>query len=110
MKNLVISRKWFYATQEDMLHLSLQMATFSLFLYLKKQSPSRYRELQFNNLSGHEILNLIGAKSISDYDLHHNDPLLSRRKSFFGKAGGSQRELDNFEIERGDLFFIFLLL
>ena len=66
---------------EDVLPLSLQMEIFSLFLYLKKrESPSRYRELQFNDISGREILNFIGAKSISVNDLHHNDPLLSGTK------------------------------
>ena len=41
---------------------------FSVAIPQKKQSPSRYMELQFNDMSGREILNLIGAKSISVND------------------------------------------
>ena len=74
MKNLVISRKGFDATREVSLLLSLLMEIFSPFPSLKKQSPTKYRELRFNDLSGREILDLIGAKSISDDDFYHNDP------------------------------------
>ena len=52
-------------------------------------------------------MDLIGAKSISDDDFCHNDPLLSGHKGIFGQAGGSQGELDNCEIGRGDLFLFF---
>ena len=108
MKNFVISRKGFDATPGGRASpIFANGDIFSVPIPQKKQSPSRYRELQFNDMSGHEILNLIGAKSISDDDFYHNDPLLSAQKGIFGQAGGSQGELDNCGIARGDLFLFF---
>ena len=108
MKNLVISRKGFDATAGGRASpIFANGDIFSVPIPQKKQSPSRYRELQFNDMSGREILNFIGAKSISDYDFYHNDPLLSGQKGIFGQAGGSQGELENFGVGRGDLFLFF---
>ena len=106
MKNLVISRKGFDATAGGRASpIFANGDIFSIPIPQEKQSPSRYRELQFNNMSGREILNFIGAKSISEDDFYHNDPLLSGQKGIFGQAGGSQGELENFGVGRGDLFY-----
>ena len=84
MKNLVISRKGFDASAGGRASpIFANGDIFSVPIPQKKQSPSRYRELQFNDMSGREILNLIGAKSISINDFYHNDPLLSRDKGIF---------------------------
>ena len=108
MKNLVISRKGFDATAGGCASpIFANGEIFSVPIPQKKQSPSRYRELQFNDMSGREILNFIGAKSISDDDFYHNDPLLSGQKGIFGQAGGPQGELENFGVGRGDLFLFF---
>ena len=108
MKNLVISRKGFDATSGGCASPIFENGDiFSIPIPQKKQSPSRYRDLRFNHLSGKEILDLIGAKSIADKDFCHNDPLLSEKKGIFGQAGGAQGELDNFYIEKGDLFLFF---
>ena len=106
MKNLVISRKGFDASAGGRASpIFANGDIFSVRIPQKRESPSRYRELQFNDISGREILNLIGAKSISVNDLHHNDPLLSGDKGIFGQAGGSKGELDSCDIRQGDLFF-----
>ena len=108
MKNLVISRKGFDATAGGRASpIFANGDIFSVPIPQKKQSPSRYRELQFNAMSGREILNFIGAKSISIDDFYHNDPVLSGQKGIFGQAGGSQGELENFGVGRGDLFLFF---
>ena len=108
MKNLVISRKGFDATAGGCASPIFENGDiFSVPIPQKRQSPLRYRELQFNGLSGHEILNFIGAKSISDKDFCHNDPLLYEQKGIFGQAGGAQGELDKCGIEKGDLFLFF---
>jgi hypothetical protein len=108
MKNLVISRKGFDATAGGRASpIFANGDIFSVPIPQKKQSPSRYRELQFNDMSGREILNFIGAKSISVDDFYHNDPLLSGQKGIFGQAGGSQGELENFGVGQGDLFLFF---
>ena len=108
MKNLVLSRKGFDATTGGRASPIFENGDiFSVPIPQKKQSPSRYRDLRFNHLSGKEILNLIGAKSIADKDFCHNDPLLSEKKGIFGQAGGAQGELDNFYKEKGDLFLFF---
>ena len=108
MKNLVISRKGFDATAGGCASPIFENGDlFSVPIPQKKQSPSRYKDLRFNHLSGNEILNLIGAKTITDKDFCHNDPLLSEKKGIFGQAGGAQGELDNYCIEKGDLFLFF---
>jgi len=108
MKNLVISRKGFDASAGGRASpIFANGDIFSVPIPQKKQSPSRYRELQFNDMSGREILNLIGAKSISDKDFCHIDPLFSENKGIFGQSGGAQGELDNCGIEKGDLFLFF---
>ena len=89
MKNLVLSRKGFDATSGGCASpIFANGDIFSVPIPQKKQSPSRYRELHFNDMSGREILNFIGAKSISDDDFYHNDPLLSGKKVSLGKQVG----------------------
>ena len=108
MRNLVISRKGFDATAGGRASpIFANGDIFSVPIPQKKQSPSRYRELQFKDMSGREILNFIGAKSISDDDFYHNDPLLFGQKGIFGQAGAPQGELENFGVGRGDLFLFF---
>ena len=69
MKNLVISRKGFDASSGGRASpIFANGDIFSVPIPQKKQSPSRYRELQFNDMSGREILNFISAKSISVND------------------------------------------
>ena len=108
MKNLIISRKGFDATAGGRASpIFVNGDIFSVPIPQKKQSQSRYRELQFNNMSGREILNFIGAKSISDDDSYHNDPLLYGQRGVFGQASGSQREIERFGVGQGDLFLFF---
>ena len=81
MKNLVISRKGFDATAGGRASPIFENGDiFSVPIPQKRHSPSRYRDLRFNHLSGKEILNLIGAKFIGDKDFCHNDPMLSEKK------------------------------
>ena len=108
MKNLIISRKGFDSTAGGRASPILENGDiFSVPIPQKRQSPFRYRDLRFNEFVGEEILNLIGAKSISGIDFCHNDPLLSEKRGIFGQAGGAQGELDNSGIEKGDLFLFF---
>ncbi len=108
MKNLILSRKGFDATAGGRASPIFENGDiFSVPIPQKRQSPSRYRDLRFNDLSGKEILNLIGAQSISYKDFCHNDPMLSEKNGIFGQAGGAQGELDNCGIEKGDLFLFF---
>ena len=108
MKNLVISRKGFDATAGGRASPIFKNGDlYSVPIPQKKHSPSRYRDLRFNGLSGKEILNLIGSKSVSDKTFCHNDPLLSEKKGIFGQAGAAQGELDNYRIDKGDLFLFF---
>ena len=108
MKNLVISRKGFDATAGGLASPILENGDiFSVPIPQKRQSPFRYRDIRFNEFAVEDILSLIGAKSISGKDFCHNDPLLSGKIGIFGQAGGAQGELDNFGIEKGDLFLFF---
>ena len=86
MKNLVISRKGFDSTAGGRASPIVETGEiFSVPIPQKKKSPFRYRDLQFNDLAGQEILNLIGAKLISDKDYCHVDPLFLKKKVFLGK-------------------------
>ena len=108
MKNLVISRKGFDSTAGGRASPIFETGEiFSVPIPQKKQGPFRYRDLRFNNLAGQDILNIIGAKSISDKDFCHIDPLLLEKTGIFGQAGGAQGELDNCGIGKGDLFLFF---
>ena len=108
MKNLVISRKGFDLTAGGRASPIFETGEiFSVPIPQIKQSPFRYRDLRFNDLAGQDILNIIGAKSISDKDFCHIDPLFSEKIGIFGQAGGAQGELDNCGIEKGDLFLFF---
>ena len=108
MKNLVISRKGFDSTAGGRASPIFETGEiFSVPIPQKKLSPFRYKDLRCNGLAGQEILNLIGAKSISDKDFCHVDPLFSEKIGIFGQAGGAQGELDNCGIKRGDLFLFF---
>ena len=108
MKNLVISRKGFDSTAGGRASPIFETGEiFSVPIPQKKLSPFRYKDLRCNDLAGQEILNLIGAKSISDKDFCHVDPLFSEKIGIFGQAGGAQGELDNCGIKRGDLFLFF---
>ena len=91
MKNLVISRKGVDSTAGGRASPIFETGEiFSVPIPQKKQSPFRYRDLRFNDLAGQEILNFIGAKSISDKDFCHIDPLFSEKKGIFGQSGGAQ--------------------
>ena len=108
MKNLVISRKGFDSTTGGRASPIFETGEiFSVPIPQKKQSPFRYRDLQFNDLAGQEISNLIGAKTFSDKDFCHVDPQFLDKNGIFGRAGGAQAELDNCGIEREDLFLFF---
>ena len=108
MKNLVISRKGFDSTAGGRASPIFESGEiFSVPIPQKKHSPFRYRDLRFKNLVGQEILNIIGAKSFSDKDFCHIDPLFSEKTGIFGQAGSAQGELDNCGIGKGDLFLFF---
>ena len=67
MKNLVISRKGFDSTAGGRASPIFETGEiFSVPIPQKKHSPFRYRDLRFNDLAGQDILNIIGAKSISE--------------------------------------------
>ena len=108
MKNLILSRKGFDATAGGRASPIFENGDiFSVPIPQKRPSPSRYKDLKFNDFSGNDILNLIGAKSISEKDFCHSDPMLSEKWGIFGQAGGAQGELDTHGIEKGDLFYFF---
>ena len=86
MKNLVISRKGFDATAGGCASpIFANGDIFSVPIPQKKQSPSKYRELQFNDLSKRKILNFIGAKSISYDDFIIMIPIYMYKKVSSGK-------------------------
>ena len=111
MKNLVISRKGFDASSGGRASpIFANGDIFSVPIPQKKQSPSRHGELQFNDMSGRQILNFIGAKSISGDDWYHNDPLFSGQKGIFWQAGLVTRGIREIWSRERRPFFIFWMV
>ncbi len=69
-------------------------------------SPKKYKDLDFDGISGTQLLKEVLAK-VSPNDYCHNDPLLNESIGIFGQAGSAQTELKNRGVGPGDLFLFF---
>lgn len=69
-------------------------------------SPKKYKDLNFNGISGTQLLKEVSAK-VSPNDYCHNDPLLNESIGIFGQASSAQTELKNRGVGPGDLFLFF---
>ena len=79
---------------------------FSLPIPQKEKSPNRYKNLQFDEFNGAELLKSFKSK-IKPNDFCHYDPRLNQKIGIFGQANAAQSELDNLEVQTGDLFLFF---
>jgi hypothetical protein len=69
-------------------------------------SPRKYKDLDFNGISGTKLLEEVSAK-VRDTDYCHNDPMLNEKIGIFGQASSSQTELKNNKVGPEDLFLFF---
>ena len=72
----------------------------------KSLFTKKYKDLDFNGISGSDLLKEVSAK-VKDTDYCHYDPLLNERIGIFGQASSSQTELKNNHVGPGDVFLFF---
>lgn len=70
-------------------------------------SPKKYKDLNFNGISGLDALKECSTKSISSNSYCHYDPALNENVGIFGQAATAQKELVNGKVGIGDLFLFF---
>ena len=107
MKKLILSRKGFDSKAGGSASPILSDGSFfSIPIPQNHPSPKKYKDLDFNGISGSELLKEVSAK-VKDTDYCHNDPLLNEKIGIFGQASSSQTELKNNNVGPGDLFLFF---
>ena len=107
MKRLILSRKGFDSKAGGSASpIFSDGSFFSIPIPQNHPSPKKYKDLDFNGISGSKLLKEASAKS-RDTDYCHNDPLLNEKIGIFGQASSSQTELKNNNVSSGDLFLFF---
>ena len=107
MKRLILSRKGFDAKAGGSASpIFNDGSLFSLPIPQNHPSPKKYKDLDFNGISGSKLLKEVSAK-VRDTDYCHNDPMLNEKIGIFGQASSSQTELKNNNVGPGDLFLFF---
>ena len=107
MKRLILSRKGFDAIAGGCASPILPDGRFfSLPIPQYHASPKNYADLDFDGISGTELLKEVSAK-VKPTDYCHNDPQLNDDIGIFGQASSSQTELKNNDVSPGDLFLFF---
>ena len=79
---------------------------FSIPIPQKSPSPTRYKDLDFDGISGTDLLRATSTSVLPD-NYCHFDPLLNEEIGIFGQASSSQTELKNKGVSPGDLFLFF---
>ena len=107
MKRLILSRKGFDSKAGGSASPIFNDGSFfSIPIPQSHPAPKKYKDLDFNGISGAELLKEVSAKiKVTDYC--HNDPLLNEKVGIFGQASSSQTELKNNNVGPGDLFLFF---
>ena len=107
MKKIIISRKGFDSSAGGAPSPILADGRiFSLPIPQREKSPYRYKDLRFDEFEGTELLKKSGSK-LSPNDFCHFDPILNQAIGIFGQANAAQSELDNLDVQKGDLFLFF---
>ena len=107
MKRLILSRKGFDAKAGGSASpIFNDGSLFSIPIPQNHPSPKKYKDLDFDGISGSKLLKEVSAK-VRDTDYCHNDPMLNEKIGIFGQASASQTELKNNNVGAGDLFLFF---
>ena len=80
---------------------------FSLPIPQFSKSPTKYKALEFNGISGTQALREVASNKVAPEDYCHYDPALNQRIGLFGQAGSAQTELLNNGVSIGDMFLFF---
>ena len=107
MKRLILSRKGFDSSAGGSASPILKDGRiFSIPIPQKSPSPTKYQDLNFDGISGTELLRETSS-SVQPTDYCHFDPLLNEEIGIFGQASSSQTELKNKGVGSGDIFLFF---
>lgn len=107
MKRIILSRKGFDAKAGGSASpIFKDGRIFSLPIPQKSPSPTKYQDLNFDGISGAELLRETST-SVLPQNYCHFDPLLNEEIGIFGQASSSQTELKNKGVGPGDLFLFF---
>ena len=108
MNRIILSRKGFDSSAGGTASpIFSDGKLFSIPIPQKFPSPTRYKDLKFNGMTGKDILKESSVKSVLPHNYCHYDPLLSKEIGIFGQASSSQTELKNNKVSSGDLFLFF---
>ena len=108
MKRIILSRKGFDSSAGGVASPIFNNGTiFSIPIPQKTPSPTKYKDLSFNGVTGIELLKESSVKSVSSDSYCHFDPLLTEKIGIFGQASSSQTELKKQKVASGDLFLFF---
>lgn len=80
---------------------------FSIPIPQSAESPTKYKDLLLNEISGSTALKESSVKQVTKNDYCHYDPILNEDFGIFGQANASQTELKNCGVGIGDLFLFF---
>ena len=108
MKRVVLSRKGFdssFGGRPSPIFYDGRI--FSIPIPQRQESPTKYKDLFFNGISGTDALKESSVRQVSNNDYCHYDPALNADIGLFGQASSSQTELRNSCVGLGDLFLFF---
>ena len=108
MKRIILSRKGFdskFGGRPSPIFSDDRI--FSIPIPQTLESPTKYKELYFNGISGSEALRESSVGQVSENDYCHYDPALNQELGIFGQSGAAQTELRNAGVGTGDLFLFF---
>ena len=108
MKRIILSRKGFdskFGGKPSPIFSDDRI--FSIPIPQNQESPTKYKDLFFNGISGSEALKESSVRQVSDNDYCHYDPALNENIGVFGQASSAQTELRNSSVGLDDLFLFF---
>jgi len=108
MKRIILSRKGFDSSAGGVASpIFKDGSIFSIPIPQKSPSPTKYKDLNFNGITGKDILQEASVKKVGPESYCHFDPLLTEEIGIFGQASSSQTELKKQQVSVGDLFLFF---
>ena len=108
MKRIILSRKGFdskFGGRASPIFKDSRI--FSIPIPQSAESPTKYKDLLINEISGSTALKESSVKQVTEDDYCHYDPVLNKDFGIFGQANSSQTELKNCSVDIGDLFLFF---
>lgn len=108
MKKIILSRKGFDSVAGGKASpIFPDGKMFPLPIPTKYSSPYEYKDITKNGIGVSEAFMQAGVKKIPINSKCHYDPILEPNTGLFGQVGKVQKELQNHQVNVGDLFLFF---